>query len=169
MGRWENILSPLINYFLGLSHGFNILDGNTLRPLNDKEKIRLSGYIAQKNLNNKTPPDLDAIMKDDNWLSNLPHIPNEEERSFMLLKGLKFLESHIGEYRTLYIIQDRNLGGYNGICTGPFFWALSYCRNVSEFNFLLFDLLKKQEFIEVGEPIKIQSKNPIPTYKRGTY
>ncbi len=131
--------------------------------ISEEERIRLSGYVAQENLNNKTPS-IDAIMKGDDWLSNLPDIPDEEERAFMLLKSLKVLEPGLGEEIPSCIIQDRSVGGYRGVFTAPFLWAVSYCCNVTEFDFLLFDL-KQKEFINASEPIDLPPIHPLQPIK----
>ena len=80
--------------------------------LNNKEKIRLSGYIAKQNLIGRTPS-LDLIMEGKNWLEKLPPIPaNPIERAYLLLEGfVKESGDDIGKifyYKDILNNSDKN-------------------------------------------------------------
>ena len=111
----------------------------------NKKKVRFSGYIAEKNLLDKTSLDeiplLDSFLDDEKWLEKLPPTPdNLDERSDLLLKGLAKLYPDKGKTINLNINAHSNLKGNSA----PFLCALSYCSDSEGFRFLLLDVLKKE-------------------------
>ena len=132
------------------------------RELNNTEKIRLSGYIAEQNLLGKTPL-LDPIVKDENSLKILPLPPdNLDKQSDLLLKGLAKQYPNKGEtIRGLNL--DSNLQG-NFI---PFLCALSYCSSSKDFEFLLFDHLKDELKYVATERIYITGARDIKITSKG--
>ena len=110
-------------------------------PLTPEEKIKLSGYIAQENLNKNTP-DLDSILE--NQMSKVPKIPDEDERETLLLKGLVNYSSHIGQGILL-----PSIGFYTNNNPTTFLYALSYCSHSDEFNALLGSLEKSEDIEKV--------------------
>ena len=124
--------------------------------LNDKEKIRLSGYIEKQNLLDKIPH-LDSIMEgvDKKWLEKIPPSSNYNERTELLLKGLVSLSSHLGETISLNLNVDQCKNK-----STPFLYALSYCSKLEEFRLLINSLeekgyIDKEGFIGGGLEIKV--------------
>ena len=114
----------------------------------NQKKIRFSGYIAQKNLLDENPPLLDFFLDDEKkWLKDLPPIPdNSDEKSDLLLKGLAKLYPDEGKIISLNknIISDLKANPL------PFLYALSYCSNEEDFQYLLLDVLKQElEYIKI--------------------
>ena len=114
-------------------------DTDIPRNLTNNEKVRLSGYIAQENLKGNTP-DLDKLMKDDNWLEKLPPIPDQDSRENLLLKGLINLFPNIG-----YPISLQNVDVQMEDNPTPWLYALSYCSTESEFHELLESLQESKD------------------------
>ena len=120
------------------------LDSN--HKLTDKEKIRLSGWIAKENLRDNTPPVLESVIKDKNSLEMLPPIPNPSERAYLLLEGLVRETDVIGKtfsFNNLlkYPFEDLSESFYYS-----FFYALSYCSDKEEMKYL-FNYLQELKFI----------------------
>ncbi|MDE0518247.1 MAG: hypothetical protein OXH36_01630, partial [Bdellovibrionales bacterium] len=115
---------------------------NISRLLSEDEKIRLSGLIARENLKGNIPS-LDKIIKSDDWLEKLLPIPNQHERSYLLLEGLvKRYSSDIGSVITLEDIDSNRRDSWNyhnplrmlihpnkRENPVPFLSALTYCTN----------------------------------------
>ena len=119
-----------------------------LHEITFEEKIRLSGYIAKQNLHGKIPPPLDSIMEGENWLEKLPPIPNPDGRSYLLLKGLTKLYPNIGSSISLNL--NASLGiDLNTKKNTLFLYALSYCHEEEEFQFLI-------ESLEESKKLKIE-------------
>ena len=135
----------------------------------DKDKIRLSGYIAKQNLLKKIP-NLSLIIKDENWLEKLPPIPNIRERAYLLLEGLVKKTNNVGEvFQTQYVINSvvSSLEEYSKqytertgipllevgkkeyhLCLSlSDLSAISYSEKIEEMNFFL-DYLEELNFIK---------------------
>ncbi len=121
---------------------------------NDKEKIVLSAWIARENLKGNVP-DLTSMIGDnrrdaeDYFLNRLPSKPNPTERAYLLLEGLVKKSTFIG--KTFLSHDMPYLEGPEILCSDDgekyaFFYALSYCDDNKEMNYLL-DYLRKEEFI----------------------
>ena len=122
-----------------------------------EDKIRLSGHIAKQNLIGNPPP----IMEDENWLEKLPPISNPSERAYLLLEGLvKKYPRLIGQTFFYDIFFSDIKDNFNDplnksdqtFAKGPnpytFFYALSYCSEEKELNYLLEHLIDLK-FIEL--------------------
>ena len=123
---------------------------NISRSLIEKEKIRLSGWVAKENLKGNIPS-IDALIKNDDWLEKLPSIPNQHKRPHLLLEGLvKRYSDDIGSVITLEDIDSnkRESWSYNNPVKMlihpnkkenpvPFLSALTYCANSTAFRFLI--------------------------------
>ena len=118
--------------------------GQQIKPLENKEKIRLSGYIAKENLKNNIPS-LDSLLKNDNWLAKLPPIPNDpSEKVELLLKGLTKISPTFGKS----ISVDLNAISNGHANSTLFLYALAYCSDEQEFKFLI-DSLKDSKDIKI--------------------
>ena len=100
------------------------------RLLTQTEQIRISGFIAQENLN-KNIPNLDQIMQSRNWIEAIPEIPNPTNRAYLLLEGLVRYTNFIGRYFKL----NTSNSPRNGL--ESYLYALSYCSKSEEFEYLL--------------------------------
>ena len=144
------IYNPYAGGLYTLSHKLLVTLPHDFKNSNDKEKIRLSGHIAQENLKNRIPS-LDKIMKNQknsHWLNLLPGIPNDEKKAFLLLKGLVSLYPEGGSGIPL----DLSLNQVNMIQNDPtpFLRALSYSTSQDNFKYLLYEILGKyNEYIEI--------------------
>ena len=116
-------------------------DKNIIRELINDEKVRLSGYIAQENLKGNIP-DLDELMKDDDWLAKLPFIPDQDSRENLLLKGLINLSPEIGYPISLQNVDVRMMDNPT-----PWLYALSYCSTPSAFHELLESLNNSKDIV----------------------
>ena len=102
-------------------------------------KIRLSGWIAKENLNGRIP-DLAEVIKGENWLKNLPPVPDDPTiKAGLLLKGLANVYP-AGKFIFLNI----NTVSHHKNNPAPFLYALSYCSDSEEFQYLLYDFLEKE-------------------------
>ena len=106
---------------------------------NEEEKVKLSGYIAQENLRGNTP-NLSELIKDNNWLEKLPSTPNPGERADLLLEGLVKETNFIGKK---FSVEDFRMYNFDY----AFFYALSYCHEYEEMNYLI-NYLKDGKYIQ---------------------
>ena len=110
-------------------------------------KVRLSGYIAKKNLKGNAPtPDLDELMKANDWPKKLSPIPDQDLRENLLLEGLIHLSPNIGDIISLQNVDVNTRGNPT-----PFLYALSYCSMDTEFSSLLEELKKSQYVKQTSE------------------
>lgn len=115
---------------------------------NNEEKVHLSSWIAKENLKGNMPflqLKNNTSMKDVvKKLDSIPDTPDEQAN--LLLKGLVALYPDKGKTVSL----DINLTSHLHNNPTPFLCALSYCSNVEDFRFLLFDVLKERlKYIKV--------------------
>ena len=119
-------------------------DGNS-RDLSESEKIKLSGYIAQKNLQS-TIPDLDELMEDKNRIEKLPSIPPPNERAYLLLEALIKKTYVIGKEFLIHIEEDSShVNSENPM--EEFFYSISYSDKKQEIKYL-FNYLEQIKYIE---------------------
>ena len=105
-----------------------------------EEKIRLSAYIAQENLNSRIP-NLTEVIKDENRLEKLNPTPDDPgEKADLLLKGLAALYPDKG----MNIVLNINKISHPKNNPLPFLYALSYSSSKYDFRFLLFDILEEE-------------------------
>ena len=147
------IISSIQEKGFSVAGALCILDKNdNLRKLNSKEKVKISGYIAQENLNNN-PPDLSKKMQDRNWLNKLLsiHIPDQDKREELLFKGLVKWLPDIDSVVSISNIDNIPFGTDN---ITPFLYALSYCERLGE----LYELLKA---LKEAKDIEIEGKSHV--------
>ena len=116
------------------------------RKLTDKEKIRLSGWIAKENLRGNTPPTLESVVKDKNSLEMLSPIPNPGERAYLLLEGLVRDTDVIGKTFCFSSLMECFIEGLPIDLRYIFYYALSYCSDKEEMRYL-FNYLQELKFI----------------------
>ena len=152
--------------------------------LDEKMKIRVSGYIASENLKslskkdlNVKVPNLDNTITNTNDLEKLPLISNQDKKANLLLLGITKLCPRKGEpivYNSRFYDQvpydpgplESDLKFYSKAITYPntlipFLSAYSYCSDVQEFNFLLDKVL-------VEELKFLEKKTYFPTSEEGS-
>ena len=122
--------------------------------LNGKEKIRLSGWIAKKNLEGYIP-EISKV-----WpLEKLPPIPGPSERAYLLLEGLVKKTDIIGKR---FVSEDILNSLHYNFLNNPhsFFYPLSYSREKKEINYLLKYLIELNliEFLSNYEVLQVTVK-----------
>ena len=130
------------------SFKFKILDPDTNfeRELNDEEKVRLSGYIAQENLKGVIP-NLSSIKEGDNWFSKLPSILNPSKRAYLLLEALVKRTDVIGKEFCIHVDrQDDSVFKFYHP-HDEIFYSISYSKTEKEMKYL-FNYLAQINFIE---------------------
>lgn len=129
--------------------------------LSDEDRVRLSGYIASKNLNRdttnlenipniddittskeklKNTPNTNDIIEWNDWLKNLPNKPTPIEQVDLFLEGLGKLYPELGK--------NINLSSYNNL-NSQFLSALSYLsysQNHRDFDFVI-NYLRDNKYI----------------------
>ena len=117
-----------------------------VRKINEKEQLKISGYIAKENLRGNIP-DLDKLMKNNNWLEKLPPIPLPSERAYLLLEALIKRTDTIGKEFGIstYHLNQPCFNFLNP--RNEFFYPISYSSKEQEIQYL-FNYLEQTSYIE---------------------